>query len=223
MKNILSSLTSVEKNRILEMHKKATLRNYIKEESTVATGILNVGNEYNCEDKPELKRTYDQIKSSYEVMDQSKKNSIGMGSKRMRVFRYKDKVKGTPNEDQYFGVWTFAIDCMQKLYGDVVTLGQDPRENTETGEAVAGGMKIDTGTKFQNGLTILDSSKIKVRKGSTVSDTIVWLPTNEDGGGNEFVCGRHERGTYILWPTGNGKYTLTKEESQALYNKFCKK
>ncbi len=48
------------------------------------------------------------------------------------------------------------------------------------------------------------------------------LPTHSDGTYNEFACKRHENGKYILFPTGNGKYTLTKEESQALYDKYCK-
>jgi hypothetical protein len=222
MKNILSSLTTSEKNRILEMHKRATSNNYLKESLEVSQGIQDLGTQYECKDTPELKKSYDFLKDCYEVMDQQKKNSMGMGSPSMKMFRYKDKVPSAKNGDYYIGWYKHGIDCMVSLYGDIVSLGQDPNENTETGEAVAGGMRIGTGTKFENGLTITDESKIKTYTGGNNSK-VVWLPTDERGTGNEFNCTRHEMGKYILFPTGNGKYTLTKEESQALYNKYCKK
>ena len=228
MKNILSSLTTSEKNRILEMHKRATSNNYLKESLDVSQGIQDLGTQYECKDTPDLKKSYDSLKDCYEVMgmDQEKKNSIGMGRQGMKIFRYKDKVPSVKNGDFYIGFYKHAIDCMVSLYGDIVSLGQDPNENTETGEAVAGGMRIGTGTKFENGLTITDESKIKTYTGGNDSYAkmkIVWLPTSQDGTGNEFNCTRHEQGKYVLFPSGNGKYTLTKEESQALYNKYCKK
>ena len=87
------------------------------------------------------------------------------------------------------------------------------------GEPAGGGLKITNGYTFDNGLTINDDFEIEFqeRQGG-----IVFLPT-QGNAGNEFSCKRHEMGKYILFPTGNGKYTLTKQESQALYDQYCRK
>jgi len=222
MKNILSSLTESEKNRILEMHKSATQRNYLTESLAIPQGLQKnvVPSTYECNDTPELKNGFDFLKNCFEVTNQEVKMKQGMGSSKMRVFRYKDPVvnNGVRNSDYYVGYWNYAIDCMEKLYGDLATLGPDPKEN-ETGEAVGGGMKIDVGTVFENGLKILQTPKVRQQN----DDTVVWMMTDEKGTGNEFSCKRHENGKYFLFPTGNGKYKLTQGESQALYNKYCKK
>ena len=81
-----------------------------------------------------------------------------------------------------------------------------------------GGTNVSAGATLSNGLKILGNPKIR----KSEYGTVVMLPTHSDGTYNEFACKRHENGKYILFPTGNGKYTLTKEESQALYDKYCK-
>lgn len=81
-----------------------------------------------------------------------------------------------------------------------------------------GGLTISNGTTLSNGLKITGEPEIR----KTDQGNIVMIPRG-DGSYNEFACGRHEKGKYILFPTGNGKYTLTQEESQAFYDKYCKK
>jgi hypothetical protein len=47
---------------------------------------------------------------------------------------------------------------------------------------------------------------------------MVFVQTETTGGGQNFSCKSHESGKFTLRPKG----TITKEESQALYDKFCK-
>ena len=74
MKNILSSLTSSEKNRILEMHKFATSRNYLSEQKTPSLGIAQ-GNKVPLENV-----NIEGIGSGeLSVMDETNRN-VGAGS-----------------------------------------------------------------------------------------------------------------------------------------------
>jgi hypothetical protein len=90
-------------------------------------------------------------------------------------------------------------------------------------------MEIKKGTTLSNGKTILNWKSMK--SGNPLS-TVVFLQTSEDGTGQNFACGRHEReikkekegkpANYYLDPIGpNKENMITKEESQALYNMFC--
>ena len=85
---------------------------------------------------------------------------------------------------------------------------------TPTGQAVGGGMKVDVGTTLGNGMNI---KKFDTRPLDT--NRIVFVQTEDNGMGENFACGLHEKGKYRLSPKGE----LTQAESQALYDKFCKK
>jgi hypothetical protein len=79
-----------------------------------------------------------------------------------------------------------------------------------------GGSKTAVGSTLTNGIKIASEPKLDTRIPGVV------FITKENGTGNEFRCAWHEKGQYLLYPTNNGKNTLTKEESQEFYNKFCK-
>ena len=88
-----------------------------------------------------------------------------------------------------------------------------------TSETVVNKDQIKVGFKFSNGLEIL---KEPISYENNDKGIIIWLPTQDGGStGNEFSCARHENGKYYLYPSKNGKYTLTKNESKALYDKYC--
>lgn len=79
--------------------------------------------------------------------------------------------------------------------------------------------QIKVGFKFSNGLEIL---KEPISYENSEKGITIWIPTQDGGStGNEFTCTRHENGKYYLYPSKNGKYTLTKSESKALYDKYC--
>jgi hypothetical protein len=86
----------------------------------------------------------------------------------------------------------------------------------EQEEDIVGGGGVSAGSTLSNGIKIASEPKIDTRR-----PRVVQIP-KEDGTMNEFYCAWHEKGKYLLFPDSNGKYTLTKEESQAMYNKFCK-
>lgn len=85
---------------------------------------------------------------------------------------------------------------------------------TPTGQPVGGGMTVDVGATLSNGLNIkkFDTSVLKDQR-------ILFIQTDDNGLGVNYSCVRHESGRYIL----SNKSTLTQAESQALYDKFCKK
>jgi hypothetical protein len=72
-----------------------------------------------------------------------------------------------------------------------------------------GGTNVSAGSTLSNGMKIVNFKK---------SSDGAFVQTEESGAGQQFSCKSHEAGKYVLRPKG----TLTKEESQALYNKFCK-
>jgi hypothetical protein len=74
-----------------------------------------------------------------------------------------------------------------------------------------GGSAVATvGSKLSNGMEIINLKK---------SQDGVFVQTETAGGGQQFSCKSHEAGKYTLRPKG----TITKEESQVLYDKYCKK
>lgn len=79
-----------------------------------------------------------------------------------------------------------------------------------------GGSKTSAGSTLTNGIKIASEPKLDTKR------TGVVIITKEDGTNNEFRCEWHKKGQFLLYPAGNGKNTLTKEESQELYDKFCK-
>jgi hypothetical protein len=82
-----------------------------------------------------------------------------------------------------------------------------------SGSTVGGGStKVDVGTTLSNGMEV-----IKLMASKTNPD-MVFVQTETSGGGQNFSCKSHESGKFTLRPKG----TITKEESQALYDKFCK-
>ena len=85
---------------------------------------------------------------------------------------------------------------------------------TPTGQTVGGGMKVDVGTTLSNGMNIkkFDTRLLKDQR-------MIFVQTEDNGMGENFFCARHEAGKYGLTPKG----TLTQAESQAIYDKFCKK
>jgi len=72
---------------------------------------------------------------------------------------------------------------------------------------------IPTGTTMSNGMNVFryDTSPLNKHQ-------IVFVYTEENFGQN-YSCVRHENGKYGLSPKG----TLTKEESQKIYDAFCTK
>lgn len=83
-------------------------------------------------------------------------------------------------------------------------------------------MEIKKGTTLSNGKTIMSWKTMK--SAGNPPSTVVFLQTSEDGTGQNFACKRHEKGEghYYLDPIGpNKENTITKDESQALYNMFC--
>lgn len=220
MKNILSSITQEEKNRILEMHKRAISKNYLTEQLTGDTTGQAVGGGKKVDVGTTLDNGFNIKNFDTRALDtqsivfvQTEDNGMGQNfsCQKHEAGKYSLSPKGVLTQAE-----------SQALYDKFCKKGVEQPTTPTTGQAVGGGMKIDTGTEFANGLKIIDQSKTNVRKGQDGS-TIVWLQTQETGAGNEFSCKRHENGKYILWPTGNGKNTLTQEESQALYDKYCKK
>ncbi len=84
----------------------------------------------------------------------------------------------------------------------------------EQEDIVGGGSaNVNVGSTLSNGLKILGLKKQVSSNGTTV-----FIKTEETGGGQNFSCKAHEAGKYILSP---GKI-ITKEESQTLYNQYCK-
>lgn len=73
-----------------------------------------------------------------------------------------------------------------------------------------GGTKVNVGSTLSNGMKIENIKK--------QNDGVVFIQTETTGGGQNFSCKSHEAGKYTLRPKGS----LTKEESQALYDKYCK-
>lgn len=88
----------------------------------------------------------------------------------------------------------------------------------EEGEPVGGGLNITKGFKFQNGLEVKGATKVN----GEGERKVVWIQTEDGGAGQNFSCGRHEQGKYYLTPAPE-KHKLTQGESQALYDKYCKK
>jgi hypothetical protein len=76
---------------------------------------------------------------------------------------------------------------------------------------------VSKGTQLDSGKTVLSIGKpTQAGNPPTIS---VFIQTEADGKGENFVCALHDRGTYKLTPGGS---VLTKEESQSLYDQFCK-
>ena len=86
----------------------------------------------------------------------------------------------------------------------------------EQEEEIVGGGGVSAGSTLTNGIKIAGEPKLDTRRPG-----VVMIP-KEDGTMNEFRCEWHEKGKYLLFPSNNGKFTLTKQESEAMYNKFCK-
>jgi hypothetical protein len=76
-------------------------------------------------------------------------------------------------------------------------------------EDAIGGGGVSAGSTLSNGMKIVNFKK---------STGGAFVQTDDTGGGQQFSCRSHEMGKYTLRPKGS----LTKEESQALYDKFCK-
>ena len=79
-----------------------------------------------------------------------------------------------------------------------------------------GGAKTSAGSTLSNGIKIASEPKLDTKRTG-----VVMIP-KEDGSYNEFRCEWHKKNQFLLYPTSNGKNTLTQEESQELYDKFCK-
>ena len=73
---------------------------------------------------------------------------------------------------------------------------------------------IPTGTTMSNGMNVFGYD---TRSLDTYG--LVFVYTDESKGGQNYSCTRHENGQYRLSPRG----TLTKEESQKMYDAFCTK
>lgn len=72
---------------------------------------------------------------------------------------------------------------------------------------------VGAGSTLGNGMTIksFDTRSLKDYR-------IVFVQTSDDGSGQNYSCAKHEKGQYTLSPKG----TLTQEESQSIYDQFCK-
>jgi hypothetical protein len=79
----------------------------------------------------------------------------------------------------------------------------------EQEEDIVGGGGVSVGSTLSNGIKIASEPKLDSKRPG-----VVFIP-KEDGSMNEFRCEWHEKGKYLLFPSANGKFTLTKEESQA--------
>jgi hypothetical protein len=77
--------------------------------------------------------------------------------------------------------------------------------------------EVKQGTVLNSGKKVINIGK--PTKAGNPETTVVFIQTDEDGTGGNFVCARHEKGVYALHP-GTAQ-TLTKDESQSLYNAHC--
>lgn len=78
--------------------------------------------------------------------------------------------------------------------------------------------EVKQGTVLSNGSKVISIGN--PMKAGNPESTAVFIQTNEDGSGGNFICRSHEEKKYYLHPsTTNIK--LTPEESLALYNTHC--
>jgi len=75
---------------------------------------------------------------------------------------------------------------------------------------------VSKGTQLDNGKTVLSVGK--PTQAGNPPTTSVFIQTETDGTGENFVCALHEQGKYKLTPGGS---VLTQDESQSLYDQFC--
>ena len=213
MKNILSEITEQEKNRILEMHRRSTSKHYLTEQPTPETTPTPTGQAVGGGMKVDVGTTLGN------GMNIKKFDTRSLDTYRQVFLQIEDNgmgemfACGRHEQGKYYlspkGVLTQAES--QALYDKFCKSGT----NTETtGQAVGGGMKVDVGTTLGNGMNI---KKFDTRSLDTYRQ--VFLQIEDNGMGEMFACGRHEQGKYYLSPKG----VLTQAESQALYDKFCKK
>jgi hypothetical protein len=78
-------------------------------------------------------------------------------------------------------------------------------------------VSVGEGSILDNGKKIISIGK--PTKAGNPPSTAVFIQTDEDGTGGNFVCRAHEGKNYKLT---SSNITLTPEESQALYDTYCK-
>jgi len=79
-------------------------------------------------------------------------------------------------------------------------------------------VKSGGGGSGQVGSTMSNGKRIFKFTPSEQDSEAIFVQTEDSGAGQMFYCGRHEQGKYALHPSTK----ITQEESQAIYDQFCK-
>jgi len=90
-------------------------------------------------------------------------------------------------------------------------------QSKHTKNVLKEGVGVSKGSTLSNGKTIISIGK--PTKAGNPPSTAVFIQTDEDGTGGNFVCSAHEGKKYKLT---SSDITLTPDESQALYDTYCK-